>query len=92
METITLKKLQFVVDRINEVTNSPREYRGANGVIAIGHYCLDGAYGGYALHRVCNTSGGITDISKVGHVSKRTLYDLMHAFLAGYEAAKGVTQ
>jgi hypothetical protein len=95
MSSITKENLQAVVDRINKTTGSPAQtYTDVNGklVANIGNYHLSNAYGGYALHRVCNTSGGITDVSNSGHVSKRELYDLMFAYLAGYEAAIGVTQ
>ena len=70
---ITVKNLQAVVDRINKATGSPDETR--TGTVAnIG---------------VVNTGGGIRDISNSGYMSKRALYDLMHAYLAGYEAGKG---
>ena len=91
---ITLKNLQAVVDRINTTTGSPVEqYTSVDGKLLanIGNYHLSGAYGGYALHRMDNLSGGITDISKSGYVSKRALYDLLHMYLAGYEAGKGET-
>jgi hypothetical protein len=91
---ITLKNLQAVVDRINKATGSPVEqYTKANGklVANIGNYHLSGAYGGYALYRMVNASGGIRDISDSGYMTKRALYDLMHAYLAGYEAGKGET-
>ena len=32
-------------------------------------------------------NGGVTDIFRVGHVSKRQLRDLMFAFIAGLHAA-----
>jgi hypothetical protein len=73
------------------VTGSPVEqYSTVNGklVANIGNYHLSGAYGGYALHRMVNVGGGITDVSQSGHVSKRALYDILHAYLAGYDAGK----
>jgi hypothetical protein len=85
---ITVKNLQAVVDRINTVTGSPVEQR-SNGLANIGNYHLSGAYSGYALHRMDNAGGGIRDISQSGYVSKRALYDILHAYLAGYEAGKG---
>jgi hypothetical protein len=90
-KVITLKNLQSVVDRINTTTGSPVEqYSTVNGKLLanIGNYHLSGAYGGYALYRMDNLSGGITDISNSGYVSKRALYDLLHMYLAGYEAGK----
>lgn len=84
---ITAKNLQAVCDRINKTTGSPAEPRNATGA-NIGNYHLSSAYSGYALHRTVNASGGIRDISNSGYLSKRALYDLMHAYLAGYEAGK----
>jgi hypothetical protein len=89
---ITLKNLQAVVDRINTTTGSPAEqYTKVDGKLLanIGNYHLSGAYGGYALYRMVNASGGIRDISDSGYMTKRALYDLLHMYLAGYEAAKG---
>lgn len=91
--TITKADLQATVDRINRITGSPLEpytrqtmptgrvFHSAN----IGNYHLSGAYGGYALHRMDTDGGGITDVLRVGHVSKRELYNLMHAFIRGLE-------
>jgi hypothetical protein len=93
-KAITLKNLQAVVDRINTTTGSPVEqYTKANGKLLanIGNYHLSGAYGGYALYRMVNASGGIRDISNSGYMTKRALYDILHAYLAGYEAGKGET-
>ena len=87
---ITVKNLQAVVDRINKGTNSPSTQYSTTvpGAANIGNYHLSSAYSGYALHRVVNTGGGIRDISNAGYMSKRALYDLMFAYLAGYEAGK----
>ena len=87
---ITVKNLQAVVDRINKTTNSPAEQFSTTvpGAANIGNYHLSGAYSGYALHRTVNASGGIRDISNSGYISKRALYDVLHAYLAGYEAGK----
>jgi hypothetical protein len=86
--TITVKNLQWVVDRINTTTGSPVEKYSKDDGANIGNYHLSSAYGGYALYRMVNASGGIRDISKSGYMTKRALYDLMHAYLAGYEAGK----
>jgi hypothetical protein len=91
---ITLKNLQAVVDRINTTTGSPVEqYTKVNGklVANIDNYHLSSAYGGYALYRMVNASGGIRDISDSGYMTKRALYNILHAYLAGYEAGKGET-
>ena len=90
MNRITLKDLEAVVRRINAITNSPPEpyTKDGNGkyIANIGNYHLDGAYGGYALHRMHGESGSVTDVLRIGHTPKKDLYHAMHAFIAGLEA------
>lgn len=87
---ITLRDLEGVCKRINRVTDSPETawtLDSAGKLRAnIGNYHLDGAHGGYALHRMTNKGGGVSDIFG-GHFPKRDLYYRMHAFLAGIETA-----
>ena len=92
MNTITKAELQATVDRINRITGSSLEPYTKTGEVPhqtykanIGNYHLSGAYGGFALHRMDTDGGGITDVLRVGHVSKRELYNLMHAFIRGLE-------
>jgi hypothetical protein len=49
----------------------------------IGNYHLSGAYGGFSLHRMDTDGGGVQDVLGCGHISKRDLYDRMHAFIRG---------
>ena len=74
------------------MTNSPsRPYAvdvSGNVIGQIGNHHLDGAYGGYALHRMANEGGGTTDVLQVGHQSKSELLRLMFAFIRGLEAGK----
>lgn len=88
---ITLANLEAIVKRINMMTNSPLEpytkLKNGKFVANIGNYHLDGAYGGYALHRMDNKGGGVQDVLRVGHVSKPDLYYQLHSFIAGLEAA-----
>lgn len=86
---ITEKHLKGLVDRLNSLTNNPmapytveadKKYN-AN----IGNYHLDGAYGGWALRQMMNTSGGVHDIFNSGFMSKRNLYDMIHAYIKGIE-------
>lgn len=73
------------------MTGSPTaQYaRGADGKLIgqIGNFHIDGAYGGYALHRMVSEGGGVTDVLQVGHQSKAELQRLMFAFIRGMEAA-----
>ena len=92
MDRITQKDLQYVVDRINRITGSPMapwKREGDKMTAQIGNYHLSGAYGGVCLHRITNEGGGVTCPIGMGHVPKRELYERMHAYIAGLEAAKG---
>lgn len=87
---ITNKDLQAVCDRINRMAGMPLEpYSKIDGkhVANIGCYHLSGAYGGVALHRMGNDGGGVSDVFG-HHMPKRDLYDRMHAFIAGFLAAR----
>ena len=92
MERITKKDLEYLVDRLNDVTGSPPEPHARNDagqlVANIGNYHLSYAYGGASLHRTVNEGGGVSDVLSYGHVPKRDLYDRLHAYLRGYEQAQ----
>ncbi|MHC4271996.1 MAG: hypothetical protein ACYST2_06760 [Planctomycetota bacterium] len=90
-ERITQKDLEYLVDRINEATDSPKACYtkvAETGPMKanIGNYHLDYAYGGVKLVRMVNERGGITDISRCGFGTKRELYNWMQAFLSGLAA------
>ena len=79
---VTKKMLEAKVELLNKVTNSPQEYRTGSNT-NIGHYMLDGAYGGYALHRVMNETGGVNNVFRCGHVPARELAGLVDAYIQG---------
>lgn len=85
MNTITIKFLEAQVLRLNRATGSP-EQPYADHKAQIGCYHLSGAYGGYALHRMENQSGGISDVFRSGHIVKRDLSNRISAMLAGIES------
>ena len=88
---ITEKQLQAVVDRLNRLTGSPAvpyTKEGDRYVAQIGCYHLSHAYGGVCLHRMFNDGGGVTSPLSTGHVSKRELLGLLHAFVNGIETAQ----
>jgi hypothetical protein len=86
---ITDKQLENLATFINELTGSPIEYRNQEtGKINIGHFTLSHAYGGVCLHRIVNDGGGCSTPIVHGHVTKRELYEQMHAFIKGLEFAK----
>lgn len=86
-QQVTQAQLQAVVDRINRITGSPSEpyVKNEDGkhIAQIGNYHLDGAYGGYSLHRMVNAGGGCNDVLMCGHVPKRELLSLMFAYIEG---------
>ena len=43
----------------------------------------------YALHQMSNEGGGVSDVLRCGHQSKRELSNRLSAFIAGIETAKG---
>jgi hypothetical protein len=87
-EQITKANLEGVIKYLNKLTNSPAEpwTKTEEGFKAnIGNYHLDGAYGGWELERMCSESGGVSDVLRTGHVSKRELYYAIHHFISGIE-------
>ena len=90
-QRITRKQLDSVTEGLNRVTGSPLEpYTSAEGraVANPGNYHISCAYGGYALHQMANTSGGVRDVFNSGHVPARELLSLIWAFRNGFETAK----
>ena len=89
---ITRSFLKAKAATINNMTKSPAEpYRTVNGkaVANVGNYHISGAYGGYCLHRMCNESGGVSDVFDCGHIPARQLAALMSAYTAGlYDATR----
>ena len=83
---IKQRDLESLVERINEITNSPKTYgtRDENGFRShIDHYHLDYAYGGVKMVRAMNDGGGIDVISTGGYGTKRELFNWLHAFISG---------
>jgi hypothetical protein len=86
-----MKHLEHLVTRLNEVTNSPMEYSDKDAPkfkANIGHYHLDGAYGGWNLARTMNNGGGIDQPIGGGFHSKRELYDKIDCYLRGIYLVK----
>ncbi len=94
MTSITKKFLAAQIERLNRATGSPLSpYVREDGkcVAQVGNYHLSGAYGGYSLHRM-TPGGGISDVFRCGHVSKRSLSERISAMLCGIEAARAEVQ
>ena len=92
MERITDKQLDNLATWLNELTDSPKEYsyRDQDGKFRsnVGNYHISHAYGGVCLHRIVNEGGGVTCPIIGGHVPKRELLHLMHAYIKGLLDAK----
>jgi len=84
---ITNNDLETLANRINELTNSPKIYSD-KGTIQIGHYYIDGAYGGVQLVRITNDGGAIRTVSQNGYSTKKELYNFMIGFINGLELNK----
>lgn len=86
---ITIKMLEAMVNRLNEITNSPTETysKDSNGklVANIGNFHLYQAYGGIRLDRITSSGGGIRVISKDGCGTKKQLYSFIAGYLSGIE-------
>ena len=82
---ITKADLEKTVDRINRTTGNPLTpyTKDASGKFTsnVGNYHLTGAYGGHGLEQMDNDGGGTRSI--FGYMTKRELYDRMHAYLKG---------
>jgi hypothetical protein len=89
MNRITEKHLQAIVDRLNRITGSP-EAPYIDGKAQIGNYHLSHDYGGVCLHRMHNDGGGVSSPLSTGHVTKRELAGLLHAFIAGINTSEEV--
>ena len=77
---ITESDLYAAVTRLNDTAGMP------NDLTANGAYYLQGAYGGWQLQRTRLDGRGCESVTS-GYVSKPALYDMLHAYIKGYEAA-----
>jgi hypothetical protein len=83
-----LEQLVRIIERAHG--NDPDEpiwTRRPNGenVSTVGRFYLDGAYGGYALYRIVNTAGAVSDVSRIGHAPKKELETFLRGFVAGLD-------
>ena len=87
MNRVTEAQLQAVADRINKITGSPLTPYAVNAegkhVPQPGNYHISHAYGGVCLHRMYNEGGGVSSPLSTGHIPKRELLNLMHAYIDG---------
>lgn len=79
-----LEQLVRIIERAHGYDPDEAIWKRAEGrnVATIGRFYLDGAYGGYALYRIVTEGGGVSDISRIGHVPKRELETFLRGYLA----------
>ena len=92
MERVTNKMLERAVEMLNNLAERPTEpwTKQDDGTIRanLGNFHISGAYGGVSLHEMQTDGGGIRDVFGCGHVSKRDLFNRIHAFAQGIRAAQ----
>jgi hypothetical protein len=86
MTRTTLPILKQMIDTLNRMSGSPTEGPYKDGVPQVGHYFLQGAYGGWQVQRI-TASGGCYSVTS-GYRSKREIYDFLRAFMDGYIASE----
>ena len=82
MNRITNKQLEALTLWLNNLTNNPIQPY-LNGTAQVGNYHLSYCYGGVSLHQMVNAYGGARDVISCGHIPKRELFNLIHAYIKG---------
>ena len=89
---ITNKQLEARINWLNELTGSPAApyTRDEDGkmIANVGNYHLSQQSGGSALNQMANESGGINDVFRSGHITKRELFDRIDAMMIGFRVGK----
>ena len=78
---VTVRELDTLVERVNALLGFTDTSWNTVGAVT-----LYGAYGSTAVHRIVNTSGGITVLSGLG--TKREAALFLRGMLAGLEVDK----
>lgn len=80
---ITIKTLESMVGRLNQITNSPETMGSPDA--NIGHWMLSQAYGGVCVESITNSAGGTSCPIWIGHIPKRDAFAMLNVFLNGLE-------
>lgn len=82
-----IRNLNRLVGKTDDIYTLDENGRVTGGIP--GTYCLSGAYGGWALHRMSdNGSTGVHDVFSSGHIGARDLSNRISALMYGMEAVK----
>ena len=88
----TINTLKFLVNRLNELTQSPLEPYTQNEAgrmkANIGNHHLSQAYGGVCVHRMANDGGGVTTPIWHCHIPKKDAESQLRAYIRGIELVK----
>lgn len=90
-ERITIKHLRAVCEVLNDITNSPTEpwtRKDGRNIANIGNFHVSQAYGGFCIHRMCNSGGAVTTPISYGHGPARELFNLAHSYIRGIQEGK----
>lgn len=82
---ITKFVLEQMIDTLNRITGSPlKAWETVDGNLTanVGHYFLQGAYGGWQVQKIVTDGGGTVHISE-GYKSKREVYEFLRAYMDG---------
>lgn len=85
MKRISIKDLESLCTTLNTKTNNPQAtYVSVRKMTkaCIGNYHIDEAYSGYDLDQIVSEGGGTRNIFG-GYRTKRELYNMIQAFIAG---------
>lgn len=88
MKRISRHELQTVVSTLNTIEKFSVIPYDMEGVAQPGHFHLNIAYGGYALHQFGNGKGGCRDVFNRGHMPARELLMLLRAYMQGAAEAR----
>jgi hypothetical protein len=87
MAKVTISKIEAHIDILNDELRCPAEPYDKKGKAQPGNYYLSQANGGVSLHQM-QAGGGVTDVFRCGHTTKRDLLARIDALIIGIDTAK----
>ena len=91
MERITTKKLDYLIERLNDALGHEREPHSVNNegklISNVGTFYIGKANGGYQVERIDNISGGCSVVVEYRGTARET-YLVLRGILEGIQFAK----
>ena len=91
MERITAKKLDYLIERLNDALGHEREPHSVNNegklISNVGTLYIGKAYGGYQVERITNIGGGCSVVVEYRGTARET-YLVLRGILEGIQFAK----